>query len=853
MNKKTGLIIAGVLAVCAIVFFSCSYSRERVKKAQAIVFNEIMPSNRTGLLTENNKAADWIEIKNTSNDSINLEGFQLALVKEDASAKDGEEDAQEPKKAKKKKKAPKDNEEEGAESEKENNNIWEFPKFNIGPGECVVIFADKGKSAEAKGRTLSASFKLPKKGATVQFLSPGGDVIKELKYGHLGPDQSLALQSDSTYAPTYWQSPGFDNTREGYEKAMLKMDAQRTGSLRINELMSRATDSNQNWVELKNTGTKEIELSQYALSKKLGKKEEYFKLPARKLQPGELVSIQLAGSSRNAANPLQAPFKTGDSETIVLSKDSVFVDGICGKLSPQGGSIGRIDGKKGWFFFSTPSRDANNGAAGKRFIAQEPVFDKKPGVYAKDKQLCLRLKDKSRRVHYTLDGRVPTADSPLMGDSIVINKGTVIRAYAEGDDNNLRSNVATATYLPGADHDLAVMNISMNKADLYDYNSGIYVEGPGYSANWPHVGANYWKKWTKDAHVEFFDGKEGFSTDCGIRIFGGFSRAEPKKSFRLKFRGRYGDAELDYDIFDTGKSEGFKDIVLRSGSQDWARCMVRDEFFTSLMQENSPTMITQQYRPVALYINAEYFGLYYIREKVDKHFVARKLNVPSEGTNIIMSMGYNEEGPKQPYMDLVNFARNNDLSVPANYAHVKNQIDLQGLIDYKLGEMYSGNTDVGNIRYIRSNSDKGDKKWHFIFYDLDASWVGYKPSVEYYLSLTGGAATSNVTHHNVLINKLLANKEFRALFLQRVSHHMHHTFATQNATAKFDALTKSIDKEMKLNCQRWPQLTYDKWQQNTADFKKKFADKHKVMLGELRTYLHVTPQENKKYFGDLGY
>ena len=95
----------------------------------------------------------------------------------------------------------------------------------------------------------------------------------------------------------------------------------------------------------------------------------------------------------------------------------------------------------------------------------------------------------------------------------------------------------------GREHDIPVVNITVNKNDLYNPSTGIYVEGPGYEEEWPHMGSNYWQPWTKEAHVEFFDnkeGKEGFSVDCGLKIFGGFSRAEAKKSFRLKFRGKYG-------------------------------------------------------------------------------------------------------------------------------------------------------------------------------------------------------------------------------------------------------------------------------------------------------------------------
>lgn len=870
-NKGNCAILAGSVFVCLILLFSCSTdiaNKKRIEQAQNIVFNELMPRNRTGLLNGKQKPADWIEIKNTSDEPVSLNGFQLAFVTKNTDDTKGDrindakgnKDNKESKKNKKNKKKKGDKKEDSSQKGNKSNAVnsdgnttWTFPDFTIRPGECVIIFADNGKSEEAKSRTLSAEFKLPKDGGTLQLLSPAGTLIKEMKYGRLEPDQSLALQDDGSYEPTYWQSPGFDNTRDGYEKAMEIMSDQRHDPLKISELMTRSAKASDNWIELMNYGDKEIDLSNYSLSKKLGKNEEYWPLPSRKLQPGRMITIQLAGRHANSGNPLQAPIKPGDSETIVLSRDGKFVDGVCAKMTTIGGSIGRIEGKKGFFYFPSPTRNRANGDGGRRFIARMPRFDKKPGIYPDDKELCLRLKEKDHVVRYTTNGSSPTSASPVMGDSITISRGTVIRAYAEGDSVSLPSNIATATYLPGVKHDLAVMNVTVDNADLYDYNHGIYAKGPGYGDEWPHPGANYWKNWTKNAHVEFFDGKEGFSTDCGIRIFGGFSRDEAKKSFRLKFRGRYGDAKVDYDFFDNGKRVDLKDLVLRSGSQDYNRCMIRDEFFTSLMKAESPGLLIQDYRPVALYVNAEYFGLYYLREKIDKHFVARKLKVPADSISIIVSKGYWEEGTVKDYNRLMGYVKSHDMATASNYEYVKRNVDLQGLIDYKLGEIFSGNTDVGNIRYVRSESSRSDRKWHFVFYDLDATWVGYKPEADFYLSTGGSAAESLVTEHNILINRLLANKDFRALFLERLSHHLATTFSTGNTTAVFDALVARIRPEMKLNCGRWPQLSYNQWEKNLDEFKEKFADKPKIMLNDLRQYLRITDEENKKYFSKLGY
>ena len=827
MKRFSCFVIALTIAATALLYTSCANQEsEQAEEDMMLVINELMVANRTGLLTEKGKPEDWIEIKNTSADTIEIEGYSLAVSsgKCDTTSSTGEHEKQA---------------------------VWTFPCCKIGGGECLVVFASKGKASK-QSQELTAKLKLPKEGGTVQLLSPKGAIVSEVEYDEFTADCSLSRQEDSSYVKTFYQSPGYDNTPEGYEAACTHIEQQRHSPLLIWELMSRANQAHGNWVELKNVSDTAIDLSDYCLAKKLGK-DEGWQLPERTLQPGQVISFLLAGKRANKLDALQAHVKLGDDETVVLTKDGKFMDGACAKPTTYGTSIGRAVGHNGFYFYSSPSRNADNGSNGHRYIAEMPHFDRKAGIYNGSKRICLHLDANGRTIRYTLDGSEPTATSAVYKDSIVITQSTVVRAFAEGDSVSLNSAVATATYLLDAKHDMAVVNVAVDKNDLYDHNRGIYANGPGYSPEWPHLGANFWKNWTKKAHVELFDKKGGFAVDCGLKIFGGFSRYEAKKSFCLKFKNEYGYPEVSYDFFDNGEVITLQDIVLRSGSQDYNRCMVRDEFFTTLLKAQSPTLLTQIYRPVALYINAQYFGLYYIREKIDKHFVERQLNVKGDSVDIIFSAGNREEGSSISYTRLMQYIATHDIKDSTNYDYVRQMVDLQGLIDYKLGEIYSGNTDVGNIRYVRSTDEGSDRKWRFVFYDLDATWVGDKPTADYYLSAGGSAATGNVAVHNIMINRLLQNKDFRRLFMQRLSHHMHHTFSEKNASAVFDNITGQIRSEMKLNCQRWPQLSYEQWEKNITDFRKRFAGRPKTVLNDLRKYLSITEEENKKYFGDLGY
>lgn len=822
-----------------------------------IVINEVMASNRTGLLAADGNLYDWVEVKNVSDKAISLADYALATVKypKDKSAKKkkkgkkGEEAADSVSnentekhhmtdaKGKKDKKDKKD---------KANAPVvdslggvlltWDFPKMELAPGECILVFASK-LPENSTDKELHASFKLGSKNGVVQLIKKGKYIMSEAKYGDLNGDQCLRRLTDGSYEKSYMQTPGTDNDAKGYEAYNVTIEKQRKSPLRIWELQAKGK-KHETWIELQNTSNTPINLQEYCLTTKPTKADRW-QFPNQTLQPGERYVVDCG----------KANFKIKGSCCVLLLKGEQFMDGLCSHHAPYGVTMGRVEGKQGFFYFTSPTRNEVNTSKAYRFIVDKPQFSELPGVYAEKKSLQLKINTHGYTVHYTLDGSEPTKDSPIYKDAIRIDSSCVVRAFCEGDSTSMSSHIATATYLIGQEHDLAVMCISVNHNDLYDYRSGIYVSGPGGGGPYPHEGANYWKKWWKKAHVEFFDGKEGFQADCGLAIFGGFSRTLEKKSFKIKFNDKFGPSKVTYDFFGDGQPLEFKNLVLRSGSQDMGGVMVRDEFFTSLMQSECPTLLTQKYRPVALYINGSYFGLYYIREKIDKHFVARKLNTTNDSISIIMSKGYCEEGTKTKFTELMNFARNNDLSKKENYDRICQMIDINSVIDQKIGEIYASNVDVGNIRYVRSDDANSDKKWYIVYYDLDLTWSssGTRPASFF---LRPGDSESSI--HNVLVGNLLKNSDFRQLFLQRLSHHLHKTISANNATKVFDGITGTIKQEMKLNCKRWPKLlVYEKWEKNLADFKEKINKRDKEVLDDLRKELAITPEENKKYFGDL--
>lgn len=342
--RKLYSILMG--AVMTIITGSCTDGTYKRPEGN-IVITEVMASNRSGLLSDKGRPADWIEIKNLSPDSVTLEDCDLLLTK-----------------------MVPDTLHEGKFEEETKS--WTFPAVKIAGGSTMVIFADKEPKPEEDeetgiewmeeeeyrpGDVLTADFKLPKNGATLQLLTPRGAVVSEVTYGAVEADQAVALQPDGSFQLTFMQSPGFENTAEGYKNALETIDAQRNSPLKIWELMTRESLPEDNWVELKNIGEEYIDLSEYSLTKKLG--NDAWTLPARQLAPGQIITVRLAGKTL-ATGGFNAPFKAGKAETVILLHKGVFADAMSARTAPPGGSIGRKNGLKGFFIFETPTRNSDN-------------------------------------------------------------------------------------------------------------------------------------------------------------------------------------------------------------------------------------------------------------------------------------------------------------------------------------------------------------------------------------------------------------------------------------------------------------------------------------------------------------
>ncbi len=696
---------------------------------------------------------------------------------------------------------------------------WQLPDVILKSNEVYLFYATELDNIN------HTDFKLNKSSGTL-ILSKKNKIVEQVDYTNVTGGYAY-IKTNGTFYEGINISPGYDNddiTKFNQEYRSNPSD------LIINEVMSsNNTYLPQNggnyydFIELYNNSDKTIKLSNYTITTDVDNINLY-QLEDKELKPGEYYILMASGNINNSNSSYKhANFKISPTESLYLYKNGEIIDSIFISNIPKGYSYGRND--DGFYYFKSPTPGKKN-SLGVDAIAYTPTFNTKPGIYNDVENLTIEING-SGTIYYTLDGSEPTTNSKVYNSPLVLSKTTVVRAinYETGKKS---SETVTASYIINENHTLPVLSLGLNPSDFTRIlNAG------GSSLTLP-------------VHAELFESTGSFTIDCGLKLFGGSTRYINKKSFALKFSSKYGDSSLEYKVFDNREATNYKSLVIRSGSQDNNLSMIRDELATSIMDDYG-TVDVQAYKPVILYVNGNYWGIYYLREKVDEDFIQNHYNVEGSYSNIIRIDGEVKYGSRDFYTKLINFVKSNDISNTVNYNKVKEMLDIENYIDYWIGELYTTNNDIVNQRYF-NNILLDDGKIKMIFYDFDYAF--YNQRFNYLNWMIDPNGMSEYHYDNTLLINLLKNKEFKQLFLERLSYNMNNVWTDSNVLNRFNELKNLIEPEMPRNQERWG-YTMSTWYNELDKLENYIKERRSYMLNSVKWYFNLSSKEMEKYFEDV--
>jgi hypothetical protein len=411
-------------------------------------------------------------------------------------------------------------------------------------------------------------------------------------------------------------------------------------------------------------------------------------------------------------------------------------------------------------------------------------------------------------IRFTMDSSIPTISSASYSIPINISNDTVIRArvFKEGF---IPSRTYSRTFITSKTHSLPIVSLITSNDNFFDENTGIYAVGPEENFN-PELrfnGANYGEDWERDVHFSFYDetGNMGAALDAGVKIYGGYSRTFAQKSLSIFFRSRYGTGELEYPLFPSLEYQTFQSIVLRNTGNDWMRAQMRDTISSLVMSDSG--LESQAFRPVALYLNGQYWGFYNIREKINEHFLDDKIDVDKSNINLLENNSEIIFGTNEAYRLLINFVSENSLESDNNFNYVAARIDINNFITYQIAQIYLNNRDWpgNNVKFWNSP----DTKWRWIFYDTDFGW-GLNSDADYMLDSMSYAVGANTWESwiappwsTVLLRKLLENIKFRNDFLNKFADNFNDRFLPNRVNSQIESVASKIEEEMTNHFNRW--------------------------------------------------
>lgn len=552
-------------------------------------------------------------------------------------------------------------------------------------------------------------------------------------------------------------------------------------------------------------------------------------------------------------------------------------------------------------------------------VAQQPLFSHRHGFCEGPFALSLTLPDSVAEgtvIRYTVDASEPTSASTLYTEPIEVKGTTIVRAAAFLDGKQ-KSAVATATYLYvddvleqpdspdgypaewgrycqiwgtakadyGMDQEmttdpklrqqiadglkaLPVLSIVTDRDNLFSHENDS-VHGGIYIFTGPPVGDATGHGWTRPASMELF-GQSAAGNDtlptgydlsigCGLRLHGGHGRLaekNPKHSFRLVFKEKYGAKTLQYPLFGQGEPSKFDQLVLRchfgNSWQHWAENnrkkaqYTRDVWARRMQRRMGHTSVNALY--VNLFLNGMYWGLYNIAERVDDqygkdHLGGKKsdidvIKVEEDGGNHLEA----SEGDLEVWNLLVETARK--ATDEKRYQQLDSLLDMDAFIDYMLINQYAGNTDWDHHNWYAIRRRGADSEgFRFLCWDSE---IIFESPTENVLSKNNGNNSPTGIFHN-----LLRNERFARRYLQRAREVLADDgpLGSKSAVEVWDSLYATISTALYAEAARWGDYRRDVHRYQTAG--QLYTVDNQLMTERRRLLNEYFPNRSKRVLSQI--
>jgi len=881
-----------------------------------LTVSEFLTNNKRGITDEDNDYSDWIEITNTTNTNVNLEGWHLT-----------------------------DN--------SSNLTKWTFPPIDIAANNQLIVFAS-GKNRTLPNSELHTNFSLDSDGEFLALTKPDGiSIAKSFTYPEQKEDISYGNSTKvfdeaviSSSSPAKWLIP--ENSVQEWNDTDYDDSSWATGNLGIGYDISSDYDP-----FFETDVRAQMRDSQTSI---------YIRAPFKIKNPELVSNIQLQMNyddgfiawingkqiaSRNAPTipewNARATSSHRDSEAVqklaipidfqpnelAKGRNLLTIQGL--NRSPSNSdflilpeliiSRPREEGpeSEGYFVKPTPGQANNDIVYG---FVSDTKFSLDRGFYTESINVEITTKTPESIIKYTIDGSDPRgSNAKTYLEEIEIKDTTTLRAIAlkEGFQS---SDIDTQTYFFASDiinqskmdndvindpdysktikdnlsNNVPVISLTLDD-DAFFGSFGIY-SNPELSGRGSEIPAS----------VEFhnpLDSEDSFQIDAGIRIHGGNARDHPKKPMRLYFREEYGERRLNYPIFPESPVQSFDQLILRSGGHDsWSLAdsfgrdklldlpphgtLMRDQFLRKTELEMG--LLSPRGRYVHLYINTEYWGLYDLHERANAAFFESYLGGDEEDYDVLHHPTFFDEsytvvdGNSTAWENARDIA-SSGINSAEQYQTLENLIDIDNLIDHFIVRIWSSDYDwlgpitrnnaivsvFDNKNWYSGRKSRGESgKFKFFTWDAEMSMGNHlMVNLLQFAVPPQGVTNFDLTGVNdagspaEFYTKLRAYKPFRIRFGDRLQQLFFNdgTMTVDNNTKRWDQISETIDDAIIAESARWgdegssfaaPFTKNDDWAPEVSWVRNEFIANRNEILLDQFRKRNLFPDIDAPIFNQLG-
>lgn len=497
---------------------------------------------------------------------------------------------------------------------------------------------------------------------------------------------------------------------------------------------------------------------------------------------------------------------TQGENVYLINSDNQVISSLLVKSPTTDVSVGHFpNGSAEIKWMNGTPNQSNNGTVIFSDSLKSPIFSKYSSVNTNEFQLEIQNPNTiSSKIVYTLDGSSPIYNSAIYTQSIPISENQVVNAriFPINQSEYIPSKNTVATFLFNVDHTTPILLLTTDTSDLYGQN-GIF-DNPN-SDDVKQAFVSYLNE--DENHTLLFNRKSAIRMDGGA----GGSRGNPQRSFRLSFNhGALGDRPVYQQLIPNRPNRNkFSDLYLRNGSNQWLELPYKDASQVFMMSQGTDNYYSG-YRPVSVYINGEYFGLYELREKFNPEYFEIYNDSPQKDSIEILSMSYfygsvlraiegDVENFLDSYDDFLNLS-----PTSLNYMENADQyFDLKHYTDYIIAESWMGNVDwpQNNIKIYRS--DKTNYRWRFALIDLELSLQpnGWTSCTDNHLNYMINHSNSN-EYINIWLRSI-QNPTYKNYFINRFADLLNTNYQTENLLAIEQSFFEGMNPEMPKQFERW--------------------------------------------------